>query len=130
MGVGTPADVLRAIGCGIDMFDCVRPSRNGRNGQALTWGGRVNLKQQRHRQDSAPLDAQCDCPVCQTYTRAYLRHLVTSGEILGARLLTQHNLWFYQSLTRAARRAIDRGEFAQFSQRAMDRMQALDEVGE
>ena len=130
MGVGTPADVLRAIGCGIDMFDCVLPSRNGRNGQALTWGGRVNLKQQRHRQDSAPLDAQCDCPVCQTYTRAYLRHLVTSGEILGARLLTQHNLWFYQSLTRAARRAIDRGEFAQFSQRAMDRMQALDEVGE
>ncbi|MFI5308537.1 MAG: tRNA guanosine(34) transglycosylase Tgt, partial [Polyangiales bacterium] len=103
MGVGTPIDLLRAVGCGIDMFDCVLPTRNARNGQALTWGGRVNLKQQRHKHDPAPLDARCDCPVCTRFSRAYLRHLIHAEEMLGPRLITQHNLWFYASLMRHAR---------------------------
>ena len=129
MGVGKPIDVLRGIAAGIDMFDCVLPTRNARNGQALTWGGRVNLKQARHRADPEPLDPRCDCPVCTTYTRAYLRHLITAGEMLGPRLLTQHNLHFYQALTRESRRAIREGRFASFAREAETRMLELDEVG-
>jgi queuine tRNA-ribosyltransferase len=129
MGVGTPIDLLRAIGTGIDMFDCVLPTRNARNGQALTWGGRVNLKQQRHTRDPAPLDVRCDCPVCRRYTRAYLRHLVRAGEMLGARLITQHNLHFYGALMRAARLAIAEGRYAAFAKEAESRMREGDEVG-
>jgi queuine tRNA-ribosyltransferase len=129
MGVGTPIDLLRAIGCGIDMFDCVLPTRNARNGQALTWGGRVNLKQQRHTRDDRPLDARCSCPVCTRYGRAYLRHLVLSGEMLGARLITQHNLSFYAELMREARRAIVERRYARFAAEAEARMRELDEVG-
>jgi queuine tRNA-ribosyltransferase len=129
MGVGKPIDLLRAIGAGIDMFDCVLPTRNGRNAQALTWNGRVNLKQARHRSDSAPLDAQCDCPVCTTYSRAYLRHLFASREMLGPRLLTQHNMHFYQALTRGARVAIRAGRYSAFAREAEQRMIEMDEVG-
>jgi queuine tRNA-ribosyltransferase len=129
MGVGKPIDLLRGIAAGIDMFDCVLPTRNARNGQALTWGGRVNLKQARHREDPEPLDPRCDCPVCTTYSRAYLRHLVTAGEMLGPRLLTQHNLHFYQALTRASRQAIREGRFLHFAKEAEARMLELDEVG-
>jgi queuine tRNA-ribosyltransferase len=128
MGVGKPIDLLRAIGAGIDMFDCVLPTRNARNGQALTWGGRVNLKQSRHREDPAPLDPGCACGVCRTYSRAYLRHLIVAGEMLGPRLLTQHNLHFYQDLMRAAREAIREGRFAAFSHAAEARMLAEDEI--
>jgi queuine tRNA-ribosyltransferase len=128
MGVGKPIDLLRAIGAGIDMFDCVLPTRNARNAQALTWGGRVNLKQARHRRDQAPLDAQCDCAVCATYTRAYLRHLFAAGEILGPRLVTQHNLHFYQALTAAARTAIREQRYASFAQQAEARMLEADEI--
>jgi queuine tRNA-ribosyltransferase len=129
MGVGKPIDLLRAIGAGIDMFDCVLPTRNARNGQALTWGGRVNLKQSRHRTDAGPLDARCDCPVCTTYTRAYLRHLFAAGEMLGPRLLTQHNLHFYQALTAAARAAIRAGRYAAFAREAEAQMLEKDEIG-
>ncbi|HMI92068.1 MAG TPA: tRNA guanosine(34) transglycosylase Tgt, partial [Polyangiales bacterium] len=129
MGVGKPIDLLRAVGAGIDMFDCVLPTRNARNAQALTWGGRVNLKQARHVRDESPLDARCDCPVCTTYSRAYLRHLIHAGEILGGRLLTQHNLWFYAALMRAARAAIVEGRYAAFAAEAEARMLAEDEVG-
>jgi queuine tRNA-ribosyltransferase len=129
MGVGKPIDLLRGIAAGIDMFDCVLPTRNARNGQALTWGGRVNLKQARHREDPEPLDPRCDCPVCTTYSRAYLRHLVTASEMLGPRLLTQHNLHFYQALTRASRQAIREGRFLSFAKEAEARMLELDEVG-
>jgi queuine tRNA-ribosyltransferase len=129
MGVGKPIDLLRAVGSGIDMFDCVLPTRNARNGQALTWRGRVNLKQARHAQDASPLDARCDCPVCQTYSRAYLRHLVRAGEMLGPRLLTQHNLHFYASLMRGARAAIAEGRYAQFASEAEAQMLAGDEIG-
>jgi queuine tRNA-ribosyltransferase len=128
MGVGKPIDLLRAISSGIDMFDCVLPTRNARNGQALTWNGRVNLRQSRHRKDEAPLDPECECPVCTTFSRAYLRHLFTAGEMLGPRLVTQHNLYFYQALTRQARTAIRAGQYAAFARAAEERMLALDEV--
>jgi queuine tRNA-ribosyltransferase len=129
MGVGTPIDLLRAVAAGIDMFDCVLPTRNARNGQALTWGGRVNLKQQRHKQDRSALDAQCACPVCARYSRAYLRHLFQAGEMLGPRLITQHNLSFYAELMRRAREAIREHRYASFAQETEARMLALDEVG-
>ena len=128
MGVGKPIDLLRAIGSGIDMFDCVLPTRNARNGQALTWNGRVNLKQSRHRADQAPLDRECPCPVCTTFSRAYLRHLFAAGEMLGPRLVTQHNLFFYQALTRAAREAIREQRYEAFAREAEARMLAMDEV--
>lgn len=128
MGVGKPIDLLRAIGSGIDMFDCVLPTRNARNGQALTWNGRVNLKQSRHRRDQNPIDPACACPVCRTFSRAYLRHLITAQELLGPRLLTQHNLHFYQDLTRAARVAIREGRYAQWASEAEARMIELDEI--
>jgi queuine tRNA-ribosyltransferase len=129
MGVGTPFDLLHAIAAGIDMFDCVLPTRNARNGQALTWGGRVNLKQQRHRSVDLPLDARCDCDVCRRYSRAYLRHLIQCGEMLGARLLTQHNLHFYASLMRQSRRAIAEQRYLEFMGESETRMRELDEVG-
>jgi queuine tRNA-ribosyltransferase len=128
MGVGKPIDLLRAIGSGIDMFDCVLPTRNARNGQALTWNGRVNLKQSRHKADQAPLDPRCQCPVCHNFTRAYLRHLFVAGEMLGPRLLTQHNMHFYQDLTASARSAIREGRYAAFAREAERRMLELDEV--
>ncbi len=129
MGVGTPYDLLEAIGSGVDMFDCVLPTRNGRNGQALTWHGRVNIKQARNAEDEAPLDAECPCPVCRTYSRAYLRHLFQAQEMLGPRLLSEHNLWFYGELTRRAREAIRAGTYASFARSAAARMREGDEIG-
>jgi len=129
MGVGKPIDLLRAVGSGIDMFDCVLPTRNARNAQALTWGGRVNLKQARHVSDEAPLDARCDCPVCKTYSRAYLRHLIRAQEFLGLRLVTQHNLSFYAALMRGARTAILEHRYAAYAAEAEARMLAEDEIG-
>jgi len=129
MGVGTPYDLLRAIGAGIDLFDCVLPTRNARNGQALTWSGRVNLKQARHRVDEAPLDARCGCPACTRFTRAYLHHLVRADEMLGARLVTQHNLHFYLDLTRAAREHIVKGDYTAWSDETTRAMRDGDEIG-
>lgn len=129
MGVGTPIDLLRAVGAGIDMFDCVLPTRNARNGQALTWGGRVNIKQARNRDDLAPLDARCDCPVCKKYSRAYLRHLAIAGEMLVARLMTQHNLHFYATLMLRVREAIQAGRFRAFANETEKQMRDEDEVG-
>ena len=129
MGVGTPIDLLRALSSGIDLFDCVLPTRNARNGQALTWGGRVNLRQARHRDDDAPLDAICDCEVCTTYSRAYLRHLVKADEMLGPRLLSLHNLHFYGALMREAREMIRLGKLRGWVEETIDRMREQDEVG-
>lgn len=129
MGVGTPFDLVAAIGAGVDLFDCVLPTRNARNGQALTWHGRVNLKQARHKEDESPLDPRCECPTCRTFSRAYLHHLVKAEEMLGPRLLTQHNLWFYGALVRAARAAIEEGRYAHFAAEAVARMRDGDEVG-
>ena len=129
MGVGTPYDLLHAIGCGVDLFDCVLPTRNARNAQALTWSGRVNMKQARHKRDESALDAGCDCPVCARFSRAYLHHLVRADEMLGARLLTQHNLWFYGALTRRAREHIEAGDYHAWAAQAAAKMREGDEVG-
>jgi queuine tRNA-ribosyltransferase len=129
MGVGTPFDLLHLVGAGIDVFDCVLPTRNGRNGQALTWHGRVNMKQQKHREDEGPIDPECTCPVCATYSRSYLRHLFKVEEMLGPRLVTEHNLHFYAALMARARLAIEADEYGVWSRSAMQRMRDGDEVG-
>ncbi|MCS6798981.1 MAG: tRNA guanosine(34) transglycosylase Tgt [Myxococcota bacterium] len=129
MGVGTPADLLHAVAAGIDLFDCVLPTRNGRNGQAFTWRGRVNLRQARHRADGGPLDARCDCLVCHTFSRAYLRHLFVAGEMLGPRLVSLHNLHFYAALLREARRAIAEGSYGAFVRRTLCDFEEGDEIG-
>lgn len=115
MGVGKPDDLVGAVERGVDMFDCVLPTRSGRNGQGFTWAGPVNLRNARHAEADEPLDPRCACPVCATWSRAYLHHLIRSGEILGAMLLTQHNISFYQSLMQAMRGAIEQGVFATFA---------------
>jgi queuine tRNA-ribosyltransferase len=106
MGVGMPADLLAAVGMGFDMFDCVIPTRNARNGSAFTSAGRVSIKRAEYARDAGPLDARCECRPCRTFSRAYLRHLFLSGEILAARALTEHNLFFYARLMREAQAAI------------------------
>jgi queuine tRNA-ribosyltransferase len=112
MGVGTPADLVRAMAAGVDIFDCVLPTRNARNGQAFVTGGRLTLKNARYRTDPRPLDEACACPVCrQGFSRAYIRHLYVAGEILAHRLLSQHNLHHYASLMASARKAIHEGQF-------------------
>ena len=115
MGVGKPDDLVGAVERGVDMFDCVLPSRSGRNGQAFTWNGPLNIRNAKHAEDSGPLDERCTCPTCAKYSRAYLHHLVRSGEILGAMLMTEHNLSFYQQLMQAMRDAIAEGRFAAFA---------------
>ena len=115
MGVGKPDDLVGAVERGVDMFDCVLPSRSGRNGQGFTWHGPVNLRNARHAEDTSPLDERCPGDCCTKYSRAYLHHLHKSGEILGAMLLTEHNLTFYQQLMQAMRDAIAAGTFAAFA---------------
>ena len=115
MGVGKPDDLVGAVERGIDMFDCVLPTRSGRNGQAFTWNGPLNLRNARFAEDTGPLDDRCQCPVCTTYSRAYIHHLVKSGEMLGAMLVTEHNLSFYQALMQGMRTAIAGANFAQFA---------------
>jgi queuine tRNA-ribosyltransferase len=106
MGVGKPDDVVEAVRRGIDMFDCVLPTRSGRTGQAFTGDGPLNLRNARFAEDKEPIEPGCPCPTCATFERAYVHHLVKSGEILGAMLLTEHNLWFYQRLMQGLRNAI------------------------
>jgi queuine tRNA-ribosyltransferase len=115
MGVGTPDDLLQAVARGIDMFDCVMPTRNGRHGLAFTRFGPVNLKNARHADDPRPLDEDSDCPAARDYSRAYLHHLVKANETLGAILLSVVNLAYYQSLMRGMREAIEAGLFFAFS---------------
>jgi queuine tRNA-ribosyltransferase len=112
MGVGTPADLVAAVERGMDMFDCVIPTRHARNGQLFTSVGRLNIRNSAHRTDTAPLDPACDCYTCRNYSRAYLRHLHQCNEILGARLGTLHNLHFYQTLMRKLRGGIETGTLA------------------
>ncbi|NIJ16166.1 tRNA guanosine(34) transglycosylase Tgt [Sphingobium vermicomposti] len=115
MGVGKPDDIVGAVERGIDMFDCVLPTRSGRNGQAFTWAGPLNIRNARFAEDTSPLDPRCGCPVCATWGRAYLHHLVKAGEMLGAMLMTQHNIHFYQALMQAIRDSIAQGQFASFA---------------
>lgn len=114
MGVGKPADIVGAVLRGIDMFDCVLPTRSGRNGQAFTRAGALNLKNSRFAEDSAPLDDACGCPACRQFSRAYLHHTVKSGEIIAAMLLTWHNLTYYQDLMAQLRGAIAQGRLENF----------------
>ncbi len=115
MGVGKPDDLVGAVMRGIDMFDCVLPTRSGRTSQAFTRFGSINLRNTRHKEDSRPLDEQCTCPACRDYSRAYLHHLVKTGEILGAMLLTWHNLHYYQDLMAGLRTAIKEGKLETFA---------------
>jgi queuine tRNA-ribosyltransferase len=115
MGVGKPDDIVGAVERGIDMFDCVLPTRSGRTGQAFTRAGPINIRNARFAEDSAPLDPECGCPVCASWSRAYLHHLVRSGEILGAMLMTEHNLFFYQALMADLRAAIGERRLAAFA---------------
>ncbi|MFC3678186.1 tRNA guanosine(34) transglycosylase Tgt [Ferrovibrio xuzhouensis] len=115
MGVGKPSDLVGAVQRGIDMFDCVMPTRSGRNGQAFTRRGTVNIRNARHAEDPRPLDAHCRCPACSQYSRAYLHHLVRSDEILGAMLMTAHNLTYYQDLMIGMRTAIGEGRLQAFA---------------
>ncbi|WP_369025323.1 tRNA guanosine(34) transglycosylase Tgt [Qipengyuania sp. RANM35] len=115
MGVGKPDDLVGAVERGVDMFDCVLPSRSGRNGQAFTWNGPINLRNARFAEDQEPLDNRCSCDTCGTYSRAYIHHLVRSNEILGAMLMTEHNIAFYQQLMQVMRDAIFDGRFTEFA---------------
>ncbi len=129
MGVGTPRDLLAGSLAGIDLFDCVLPTRNARNGQALTWHGRVNIKQARHKLDPGPLDPRCSGACCTTgYSRGYLRHLFIAGEILAARVITQHNLHFIAGLMAGMRAAIGEGRAGQYARETLDAMRDGDEV--
>jgi queuine tRNA-ribosyltransferase len=115
MGVGKPDDIIGAALRGIDMFDCVLPTRSGRNGQAFTWKGPLNLRNARHADDHGPVDAKCACNCCRSYSRAYVHHVVKSGEIIASILLTLHNLTFFQELLAAFRKSVRRRSVAQFS---------------
>jgi queuine tRNA-ribosyltransferase len=116
MGVGTPEDLLIAVGAGIDLFDCVMPTRNARNGQAFTWQGKLTIKNARYRDDPLPLDPECSCSACRGgYSRAYLRHLFVAGEILALRMLSEHNLTLYARLLRQARAAVLTGNYTDFA---------------
>ena len=122
MGVGTPLDLIEAVRRGVDMFDCVLPTRNGRHGLAFTWSGRVNLRNARHAEDLAPLDPESSCPATRDYSRAYLHHLVRSGEYLGAMLLSWSNTAFYQQLMAAMRAAIAEGRFEAWAEETKARL--------
>jgi queuine tRNA-ribosyltransferase len=111
MGVGKPSDIIGAVARGVDMFDCVIPTRSGRNGQAFVSDGTINIKNSQYKNDSKPLEEGCNCDACQNHSRAYLHHLVKSNEILGAMLMSEHNIFFYQNLMQKIRLAIQKGEF-------------------
>jgi queuine tRNA-ribosyltransferase len=128
MGIGDPAGILEVIERGVDMFDCVLPTRLGRTGSAITWEGRLNLRNARFATDEGPLDPDCPCPACARFSRAYLRHLVNQQELLGLILLSQHNVRFLLDLTAGARAAIERGELAAFKAAALDRLGAAADV--
>lgn len=124
MGVGTPGDLIEAVARGVDMFDCVLPTRNGRNGQAFTSTGKVNIKNARHSEDQRPLDEQCTCSVCRRHSRAFLRHLYQSGEMLASILLTHHNLAFFLDTMKRVRQAIRSGQFAKFQRDYTEQLNA------
>jgi queuine tRNA-ribosyltransferase len=122
MGVGDPVSLVQSIGLGVDMFDCVLPTRTARTGSALTRTGRLNLRNARFARDPGPLDEECDCPACTRFSRAYIRHLVNQNELLGLRLLSLHNLRFLVQLTRGAADAIERGTFASYKRDLLERL--------
>ena len=120
MGVGTPANILEGVSRGIDFFDCVYPSRNGRHGHVYTNSGHLNLFNAQYETDPAPIDEECGCPVCRSHSRAYIRHLLKAGEILGMRLCVMHNLWYYNHLMEEIRDALDRGCFEAYKKMRLE----------
>ena len=120
MGVGTPINIIEAIDRGIDMFDCVMPSRNARHGYLFTWKGTINIGNEKYIRDHSPIDQDCGCEVCRNHSRSYLRHLLKAGEMLGQRLLVMHNLYFYNELTEKIRESIGAGEFSRFKEKYIE----------
>lgn len=114
MGVGTPSNIIESVARGVDFFDCVMPARNGRHGHLFTWGGVINIKNEKYARDELPIDPQCGCPVCRRYSRAYVRHLFKAEEMLAMRFAVTHNLYFYNSLMQRIRDSLDAGEFDSF----------------
>lgn len=124
MGVGTPANILEGVERGIDFFDCVYPSRNGRHGHVYTNHGKLNLFNQKYEKDMRPIEEGCQCPACRTYSRAYIRHLLKAKEMLGMRLCVLHNLYFYNTMMEEIRDALDEGKYASYKKDKLDRMSA------
>ena len=114
MGVGTPGNIIEGVYRGVDLFDCVMPSRNARHGHLFTWDGIINIKNLKYERDESPIDPHCDCPVCRNFSRAYIRHLQKADELLGMRLAVMHNLYFYNTLTKRIRDSLDAGTFGDF----------------
>ncbi len=122
MGVGTPSNIVEAVWRGIDFFDCVMPARNARHGKLFTWSGSLNIKNEKYKLDERPIEPGCGCPVCRSFSRAYLRHLFKAEEMLAMRLAVMHNLYFYNSLARRIREALDGGQFAAFRAEYSERL--------
>lgn len=122
MGVGTPANILEAVERGVDFFDCVYPSRNGRHGHLYTNFGKINLFNQKYEKDMRPIEEGCGCPACRRYSRAYIRHLLKAKEMLGMRLCVLHNLYFYNTMMTEIRDALDEGRFAAYKKEKLERM--------
>ena len=120
MGVGTPGNIIEAVYRGVDLFDCVMPSRNARHGQLFTWDGIINLNNAKYERDESPIDPHCDCPTCKAHSRAYVRHLLKANEVLGLRLCVQHNLYFYNNLMSEIRLALDKDRFLEFHDKYVD----------
>ena len=114
MGVGTPGNIIESVYRGVDFFDCVMPARNGRHGHLFTWGGIINIKNEKYLTDDKPIDPECDCPVCRRYNRAYIRHLFKANEMLAMRFAVMHNLYFYNKLMENIRESLDEGSFGEF----------------
>ena len=123
MGVGTPANILEAVDRGVDFFDCVYPTRNGRHGHAYTRFGKINLLNAKYETDDRPIEEGCDCPTCRNHSRAYVRHLLKSGEMLGCRLMVLHNLYFYNNLMAQIREAIEAGRYSEFKKEMLESME-------
>ena len=123
MGVGTPVNILEAVDRGVDFFDCVYPARNGRHGHAYTNHGKMNLMNKKYELDDRPLDEECGCPVCKTYSRAYIRHLLKAKEMLGLRLMVTHNLYFYNNLMEEIRDAIEKGCYKEYKKKKLEQME-------
>ena len=122
MGVGTPSNIIEGVARGIDFFDCVMPTRNARHGHLFTWNGIMNIHNAKYQTDDRPIEEGCQCPTCQRFSRAYVRHLLKAGEMLSQRLLVQHNLWFYNQLAAKIREALDASTFAAFREQYSERL--------
>ena len=122
MGVGTPSNIIEAVWRGVDFFDCVMPARNARHGKLFTWQGTMNIKNERYKLDDRPIDSGCGCPVCRSFSRAYLRHLFKAEEMLAMRLAVMHNLWFYNTLMERIREALDQGVYGAFREEYSEKL--------